>query len=73
MPKAKKVLKREVARLIKATPSTEAIRDEGPRLLPLPEKRIGLESYSRKYLDLADIALGSTNSKIAKKTKKHSA
>jgi hypothetical protein len=46
------------ARVIKARPDQPEARDEGPRLLPLPERKQNfLEGYSRKYLELADIAM----------------
>jgi hypothetical protein len=46
------------ARLIKSRPDSAEARDEGPRLIPLDEpKKVSMENYSRKYLELADMAL----------------
>jgi hypothetical protein len=43
--------------LRKVQPSAPEARDEGPRLLPLDGKKPSLEEYSRRYLELADVAL----------------
>jgi hypothetical protein len=61
--KRKKTAKRRVARKVRGKkleripPTSEAARDEGPRLIPLDEP--GKEpSRVEHYLDLADAALG---------------
>jgi hypothetical protein len=46
-----------VARVIKAKPGQDDARDDGPRLIPLMEKKGTFENHSLKYLELADIAL----------------
>lgn len=44
--------------------SAPEARDEGPRLLPLATKKPSLDEYSRRFLELADMAL-ETNKKPA--------
>jgi hypothetical protein len=43
--------------LKKVQSSAPEARDEGPRLIPLDSKKPSLEDYSRRYLELADVAL----------------
>jgi len=60
------------ASLRKMQPSAPEARDEGPRLLPLDGKKPSLEDYSRRYLELADVALDNARKSTpgrAKRTK----
>jgi hypothetical protein len=43
--------------VVKLAPSRPEARDEGPRLIPLVEKR-STDQFGRRALELADIALG---------------
>ncbi|HJT70440.1 MAG TPA: hypothetical protein VJ731_09595 [Terriglobales bacterium] len=49
--------KRVLSRVQRIPPTSEAARDEGPRLLPLGERSKD-PSRLEHYLDLADTALG---------------
>jgi hypothetical protein len=51
-----KTSKPEYARLIPSNLQRDAGR-EGPRLIPPEPKRSTMEDHSRRYLDLADMAL----------------
>lgn len=54
------------ARLIqKLSPDEASARDEGPRLIPVPEPKVANESLGigSRYLELADIVLNPTTRK----------
>lgn len=44
-------------KVVKLAPERPEARDEGPRLIPLEEKR-SPDQFGRRALELADIALG---------------
>ena len=44
-------------KVVKLAPERPEARDEGPRLIPLVEKRSN-DQFGRRALELADIALG---------------
>lgn len=44
-------------KVVKLAPERPEARDEGPRLIPLEEKR-STDQFGRRALELADIALG---------------
>ena len=54
-PKAK--AKPLAIKVLKLAPERPEARDEGPRLIPLDEKR-STDQFGRRSLELADIALG---------------
>lgn len=56
--------------LKKVQPSAPEARDEGPRLLPLDGKKPSPEEYSRRYLELADLALEAPRKNTNSRTRK---
>jgi hypothetical protein len=58
--KQKRVSKSAGPKLRKLSSSHPDARDEGPRLLPLPERRDhdSAAEISRRYIDLAEAAIG---------------
>jgi hypothetical protein len=55
--------------VVKLSPSRPEARDEGPRLIPLVEKR-STDQFGRRALELADIALGLRPPSVKRHAKK---
>jgi len=56
-------------KVVKIAPERPEARDEGPRLIPLDEKRAP-QQFGRRALELADIALGLREPQAKRQPKK---